>query len=92
VDRAARAVIDRAGYGKHFVHRTGHGLGRTGHEPPSVTGTNDLQMATGMVFSVEPGIYLEGLFGVRLEDIIVVTERGGKHLSQLPRDARVVAK
>jgi Xaa-Pro aminopeptidase len=91
VDVAARGVIDRAGYGKHFVHRTGHGLGRTGHELPSVTGTNDLQMATGMVFSVEPGIYLDGQFGVRLEEIVVVTERAAKRLSQLSRDVRVIA-
>ncbi|HEX4841446.1 MAG TPA: Xaa-Pro peptidase family protein [bacterium] len=91
VDMAARGVIDRAGHGKHFVHRTGHGLGRTGHEPPSVTGTNDLQMAAGMVFSVEPGIYLDGQFGARLEEIVVVTERGAQRLSQLSRDVHVIA-
>lgn len=89
VDAAARGVIDRAGYGQHFVHRTGHGLGLTGHELPSVTGTNDLPMASGMVFTVEPGIYLEGQFGVRLEEVVVVTERGAQRLSRLPRDVHV---
>lgn len=90
VDRAARGVIDRAGYGQYFVHRTGHGIGLTGHELPSVTGTNDQPMAVGMTFSVEPGIYLEGQFGVRLEEIVVVTADGGKRLSQLPRDVHVI--
>lgn len=90
VDRAARAVIEAAGYGKYFTHRTGHGLGLTGHEPPSVTHTNDLPIQQGMVFSVEPGIYLEGEFGVRLEEIVIVTARGAERLSMLPREVRVL--
>ncbi|MGH2374203.1 MAG: M24 family metallopeptidase [bacterium] len=91
VDRAARGVIEAAGYGKHFTHRTGHGIGITGHEPPSVTHTNAMPMREGMVFSVEPGIYLEGEFGVRLEDIVVVTASGAERLSRLPREVRVLS-
>lgn len=90
VDRAARKVIDDAGNGKFFTHRTGHGIGITGHELPSVTHLNEMPIQEGMIFSVEPGIYLEGEFGVRLEDIIVVTARGGERLSLLPREVRVL--
>lgn len=86
VDRAARAVIEEAGYGPYFVHRTGHGLGLEGHEAPSVTGTNDLVLEEGMVFTVEPGVYLPGRFGVRLEEVAVVTATGVRTLSRLPRD------
>ena len=90
VDRAARAVIEAAGFGKQFTHRVGHGIGITGHEPPSVTHLNEMPIKVGMVFSVEPGIYLEGEFGVRLEDIIVVTAKGAERLSKLPREVRVL--
>jgi Xaa-Pro aminopeptidase len=90
VDRAARKVIDDAGFGKQFTHRTGHGIGITGHEPPSVTHVNETPMQDGMVFSVEPGIYLEGEFGVRLEEIVVVTATGGDRLSALPREVRIL--
>lgn len=76
VDRAARDVIERAGYGAYFLHRTGHGLGVQGHEPPYlVTGSREA-LEEGMVFSIEPGIYLAGRFGVRLEVIACVTARG----------------
>lgn len=74
VDRAARSVIEEAGYGPRFVHRTGHGLGMDGHEPPWISATNERELEPGMVFSVEPGIYLPGRFGVRIEDIVAVTE------------------
>jgi Xaa-Pro aminopeptidase len=90
VDRAARKVIEDAGYGKQFTHRVGHGIGITGHEPPSVTHLNEMPMQAGMVFSVEPGIYLEGKFGVRLEEIVVVTRDGGERLSALPREVRAL--
>ncbi len=90
VDKAARAVIEAAGYGKYFTHRVGHGIGITGHEPPSVTHLNEMPMREGMVFSVEPGIYLEGEFGVRLEEIVVVTATGAERLSKLPREVRVL--
>lgn len=90
VDRAARGVIERAGYGDFFTHRTGHGIGLSGHEPPSITHTNAHQLEPGMTFSVEPGIYLPGEFGVRLEEIVVVTDTGVRVLSKLPRDVRVI--
>jgi Xaa-Pro aminopeptidase len=91
VDRAARKVIEDAGYGKHFTHRVGHGIGVTGHEPPSVTHLNEMPMQAGMSFSVEPGIYLEGKFGVRLEEIVVVTKDGAQRFSSLPREVRVLS-
>ncbi|UKJ65230.1 aminopeptidase P family protein [Cellulosimicrobium cellulans] len=71
VDRAARTVIADAGYGEHFVHRTGHGIGTTTHEPPYMVEGEDRPIEPGMCFSVEPGIYLPGRFGVRIEDIVV---------------------
>jgi Xaa-Pro aminopeptidase len=92
VDKAAREVIDAAGFGEHFTHRTGHGIGMTGHEPPSVTHTNQMPMQEGMVFSVEPGIYLEGEFGVRLEEIVAVGAKGAERLSKLPREVRMLSE
>jgi Xaa-Pro aminopeptidase len=91
VDRAARAVIAEAGYGPYFTHRVGHGLGVTGHEPPFLTAANDLSLEVGMTFSVEPGIYLPGRFGVRLEEIVVVTADGPEVLSRLSREVFVAA-
>ncbi|HEX4840984.1 MAG TPA: Xaa-Pro peptidase family protein [bacterium] len=90
VDLAARGVIERAGYGPNFVHRIGHGIGLSEHEPPSITNTNDLVLEEGMTFSVEPGIYLPGEFGVRLEEIAVVTARGVEILSRLARTVHIV--
>ncbi len=92
VDLAARRVIERAGYGSNFVHRTGHGIGLSEHEPPSITHTNALPLEEGMAFSVEPGIYLPGEFGVRLEEIVVVTARGPEVLSRLPREVTVIGE
>jgi Xaa-Pro aminopeptidase len=86
VDKAARAVITAAGYGEYFTHRTGHGLGLDGHEPPYMTSGNELVLEEGMVFSIEPGIYLPGKFGVRLEEIVTVTAQGARIFSRLPRD------
>jgi len=86
VDRAARRVITEVGYGDRFVHRTGHGLGLSPHEPPSVTEANPIPLEEGMVFTVEPGIYLPDAFGVRLEEAVVVRPHGPEILSRLPRE------
>ncbi len=91
VDKAARDVIAAAGYGEYFVHRTGHGLGIETHEPPYITSTSETVLDTGMVFSIEPGIYLPGRFGIRLEEIVILREDGPEIMSSLPRDV-VVAK
>jgi len=91
VDMAARKVISDAGYGEYFVHRTGHGMGIGGHEPPYITATSDTVLAEGMVFSIEPGIYIPGRFGIRLEDVVIVRADGPEVLSELPRDMHVVA-
>lgn len=86
VDRAARSVIESAGYGDNFVHRTGHGMGLEVHEPPWITSTSDTVLREGMVFSIEPGIYLPDRFGVRLEDIVILRADGAEILSDLTRD------
>jgi len=90
VDRAARSVIEAAGYGERFVHRTGHGIGLEVHEAPDIVEGNDTLLAPGMTFSLEPGIYLEGRFGVRIEDIVAVTAEGAERLNDSPRDLQVV--
>ncbi len=90
VDAAARRVITEGGYGEYFVHRLGHGLGLEGHEDPSMHGRNELSLGPGMTFTVEPGIYVPGLGGVRIEDDVVVTADGCESLTTLPRDLQVV--
>ena len=90
VDNAARAVIEAAGYGQYFTHRTGHGIGMEGHEEPYMRGDNMQLLEPGMAFTVEPGIYLPGRNGVRIEDNVVITETGADVLSDMPRGMRVV--
>lgn len=90
VDRAARAVITEFGYGERFIHRTGHGIGVTTHEPPYMIEGEEQPLVPGMCFSVEPGIYLPGRFGVRIEDIVTVTRSGGRRLNTTARELAVV--
>ncbi len=90
VDDAARGVITDAGFGDYFVHRTGHGMGVEVHEQPYLTSVSETVLETGMVFSIEPGIYLPGRFGIRLEDIVILREGGPEIFSELPRDLRVI--
>jgi Xaa-Pro aminopeptidase len=90
VDRAARKVITDAGYGEFFIHRTGHGIGMTTHEPPYMVEGEEHPIEPGMCFSIEPGIYLPGKFGVRIEDIVVATQTGGRRLNNTPHDVQIV--
>ncbi|MEU5659717.1 aminopeptidase P family protein [Streptomyces sp. NPDC047737] len=90
IDRAARAVITEFGYGERFIHRTGHGIGVTTHEPPYMIEGEEQPLVPGMCFSVEPGVYLPGRFGVRIEDIVTVTGDGGRRLNTTPRDMAIV--
>lgn len=86
VDRAARGVIDKAGYGDYFIHRTGHGLGLEGHEPPYIMEGSGEPLVLGAVFTVEPGIYLPERAGVRIEDDIVIDADGARSLTSFPRE------
>lgn len=91
LDDAARKVIADAGYGDYFVHRLGHGMGIEGHEPPYISASSQSVLDENMVFSIEPGIYLPGRFGLRLEDIVIMRADGPEILSTLPRDVQVVS-
>ncbi|MGW5425131.1 M24 family metallopeptidase [Streptomyces sp. NPDC003943] len=91
VDRAARKVITDAGYGEYFIHRTGHGIGVTTHEPPYMIEGEGLPILPGMCFSIEPGVYLPGRFGVRIEDIVTLTEDGtGRRFNNTSREMAIV--
>lgn len=90
IDAAARDRIAAAGYGERFIHRTGHGIGVEEHEEPWIVAGNDEPLAAGMAFSVEPGIYVPGRYGARIEDIVVVTEDGVERVNHQPRGIVVV--
>jgi Xaa-Pro dipeptidase len=90
VDAAARDVIADAGFGEYFVHRTGHGIGLDVHEDPYIVSGNDLVLEVGMAFSIEPGIYLPGRWGARIEDIVVVSEEGAVRLNTRPHELAVL--
>jgi Xaa-Pro aminopeptidase len=90
VDAAARDIITDGGYGEYFVHRTGHGIGLEEHEEPWIVPGNDTELAEGMAFSIEPGIYLPGRHGARIEDIVVVTADGVERLDTGSRELTVL--
>jgi Xaa-Pro aminopeptidase len=91
IDRVARGYIANQGYGDNFLHRTGHGIGLDGHESPYLVEGDSTILEEGMTFSIEPGIYLDGQFGVRIEDIVSVTNRSGERLNHFPRDLQALS-
>ena len=91
LDAVAREVITAGGYSDHFIHRLGHGIGLEVHEEPYAVAGNDETAVAGNTFSCDPGIYLEGCYGVRIEDIVICTRDGGESLNESPRELRVVA-
>lgn len=90
VDKAARDVIEQAGYGKYFTTRLGHGIGYMGHEAPDIKGSNPRYLEKRMAFTIEPGIYLTGKFGVRIEDTLIITENGTEILNNATKDIVVL--
>jgi len=91
IDRVARQIISGAGYGEQFLHRTGHGIGVTTHEPPYLVAGEGQPLVEGMCFSIEPGVYLDGNFGVRIEDIVTVTSDGARRLNTTSHELRTVS-
>lgn len=90
VDKAARDYISAKGYGEYFTHRTGHGIGIDVHEPEDVSSSNDSILKPGMIFSIEPGIYLSGEIGVRIEDLVLITEDGCEVLNEVSKDLTIL--
>ncbi|MBQ3241820.1 MAG: aminopeptidase P family protein [Oscillospiraceae bacterium] len=90
VDAAARDIITKAGYGEYFTHRTGHNIGIEVHEWPDIAATNEMPLEAGMCFSIEPGIYIPGKIGVRIEDLVIVTENGCENLNHYTKEFQVI--
>ena len=90
IDKAARSVIEEAGYGQYFIHRTGHGIGSSVHEPYPVSSDSQVICREGMIFSIEPGIYLPGSGGIRIEDLVLVTNNGCDVLNAYPKDQEII--
>lgn len=90
IDRTARDIISQAGYGDYFTHRVGHGLGIEAHEYPSMHGNNELPLKAGMCFTVEPGIYVPKIGGVRIEDMVFMTEKGPEILTEYPKTLQII--
>ena len=90
IDLAARKVIEDAGYGEYFIHRLGHGIGMEVHEPFDVSATDEVIVQEGMCFSIEPGIYIPGRVGIRIEDLVCVTKDGCRVLNSYPKDQEVL--
>jgi len=90
VDTITRDALEEAGFGEYIAHRTGHGLGLDVHEPPYLVTANETPLQPGMVFSVEPGVYLPGRFGVRIEDIVLTTPDGVERLNRAGRELQIV--
>ena len=90
IDHAARSVIKETGFGEYFIHRTGHGIGQDVHEPYDVNATSEHLCEVGMIFSIEPGIYIPNKGGIRIEDLILVTEDGCEVLNHYPKDLEIL--
>ncbi len=90
IDSVVRSIISEAGFGDAFIHRTGHGIGLEEHEEPYIVSGNQLDLVAGMTFSIEPGCYLPGKFGIRIEDIVAVTSEGAERFNHFPRELRIV--
>ena len=90
IDKIARDIITEGGYGKEFNHRLGHFIGQTCHEAGEVNATSDIIAEEGMIFSIEPGVYIPGEFGVRIEDRVLVTSDGVKVLNHYPKDLTII--
>lgn len=90
IDLAARRVIEEAGYGDYFIHRLGHGIGMEVHEPFDVSATDEVMVEEGMCFSIEPGIYIPGRVGIRIEDLVCVTKDGCRVLNAFPKNSEIL--
>lgn len=90
LDKIARDIITKAGYGEYFIHRLGHGMGQSEHEFPSIMEGNDMMLEPGMCFSIEPGIYIPGVAGVRIEDCVYVTKDGAQPFTHTPKELQIL--